>query len=148
MKSKLLILIILIILVPIIIAKSYSESLLQIKHLWSVEAIYINSIDQTKDFHQLGISFSDHNKIVLPRHKDFKGSFPIIYSKWEYKRNGLFDGIIKINDVKQSIFDGLYEIEILDNRKPKQILLKSNHIHLYLRRNVGFSIENPTIENF
>jgi len=128
----------------IIIAFIHIESQSMFKQYWKVVNISIDGEEVIDNFSTKSLTFFDNNKLLLPAHKESKISLPLKYSQWDYKRRGFFDGIIEIKDFEQSIFNGVYEVEILDHSIPKKIKLSSFKVDIYLEGIKGFTLENQT----
>lgn len=146
-KSLYIISVPLVIILSIIILGLWnSESASKMKHYWKVYQVNINGEDITDQFRTKSLSFLDNEKLLLPIHKDSKATLPLKYCIWKHKRKGIFHGIIEIKDLRQSIFDGTYEIEILNHSEPQFLKLTSEKIEIYLQGIERFSHGNQNIE--
>lgn len=112
---------------------------------WKVENILLNGKDVTGQFVKLRVVFlMEGNNIDLPGYKKSPNRF-MQKSYWKYRRTKWYHAQIEIYKTDQGFFDGIYEIEILDHRKPQLMRLYSDSIELYLREQY-FSLEKPYIE--
>lgn len=124
----------------------YTESYNKVLGAWKVESIQMNNNDITNKFDLLRVSFTDlENRVMLPYHTERERPYPVKSSFWKYRRRKLFQGQVEIYQTAQRFFDGTYEIEIIDHRRPQLMRLYSDSIEFYLREQ-NFSLENPTIE--
>ena len=123
-----------------------TESPSKMKKYWKVQEVSIDGVSTIDKFKTKSLSFLDDGKMLLPVHENTTVTLPLKYSKWKHKRVGFNQGVIEIDDVKQSLFDGIYEIEILDHQKPEAVKLTSDKIVIYLKGVESFSLENQTIE--
>ena len=121
------------------------ESLDKVKGVWKVEQILLDNTVINDWFEPKVFSLKEDGRALLPRRKKNHEGFPIKYSNWRYHRKSLFRGQVVIDDTVQRFFDGTYEIEIIDHRRPQLMRLYSDSIEFYLREQY-FSLENPTIE--
>lgn len=136
---------ILVILTFTLVGLWHVESFDKVKGGWKVEQILLNNMVINDWFEPKVFSLKSDGRALLPRRKKHRGGFPLKYSNWRYQRKNLFQGQVIIDDAVQRFFDGTYEIEIIDHRRPQLMRLYSDSIEFYLREQY-FSLENPTIE--
>jgi len=137
------------IVVALLIEMRLNESKQKLISYWKVHTININ--DKPVDLKNLkskGLSFYKDNKMLLPKFKSYKGKAPLTFSIWNYKRIGLIDGQITINDINQNIFSGVYDIELFDFKNPQIFRLYTDSIEIYIQAREQFSINNTSIEAF
>ena len=124
----------------------YSEGYNKVLGAWKVESIQVKGKDITQNFDLLRVSFTDlENRVILPYHMELERPYPVRRNFWKYRRRKLFQGQVEIYETSQGFFDGTYEIEIIDHRRPQLMRLYSDSIEFYLREQY-FSLNNPTIE--
>lgn len=123
-----------------------AESKSKLRRYWKVKELVINGTSVIDDYNLKSLSFLDQDRLLLPKSKEFQGALPLKYSTWQYRRRNFMNGLVIIEDLNQNIFDGTYEIEILDHREPKIIRLRSESIDIYLQATERFTLDNQTIE--
>jgi hypothetical protein len=123
----------------------YEEHSGKLTRPWKVEYIMVAGKVVDDEFRLKSFSLQKDGRALLPWHQDYQGGFPIRFSTWKYQRRGWFNGQVIIEDTVQGYFDGIYEIEILDHRRPQLMRLYSDSIEFYLREQY-FSLDKPTIE--
>ena len=105
------------------------ESYDKIHGLWRVDSIYINHVNVISDYKRKYLNpRRRRNEISIPIHKEVQIKEYDKSAHWKYYRIGLFEGQLEIYDSQQGILDGIYEIEILDHRKPNVMRLFSDSI--------------------
>jgi len=138
-----------IILITLLIQLRFNESKLKLISYWKVKSINIGEeLVDLKNLKSKGLSFYKDNKMLLPKFKNYQGKAPLTFSLWNYKRIGLIDGQITIQDNNQNIFSGVYDIEMFHDSDPQIIRLYSDSIEIYIQARGQFSINNTSIDAF
>ena len=121
------------------------ESKGKLMYIWNIENAIIDDTNITDTLATKWIAFKKEDKLLLPETWSFESSQSFIYSRWEHTRRDFINGQVTIDDMNQGLFDGTYEIDIIDHQKPQLIKLSSDRINLYLRGILGFTDGQTTL---
>ena len=135
MKHKLQIVAILLLLFLTVIfyLLTQEENSKNIRGVWRVEHIIINTKDVTNEYSKLYINpVKDNDLIIIPKKRSVKGKYG--EAKWRLLGKNLFNSTLEIYDSPQKIFDGKYDIEFSSNGKEKTLNLSSDTIKFFTKR--------------
>ena len=113
---------------------------------WIVVSIHKDDLDITNEYLTHNIKLLDENKILLPTHKSTRRTLPLQYGTWSIKRRGFSKKSIIIKDVERSVFEGSFDIKIVNYREPPILILTSKTTTVKLQAIEQFTLRKTRIE--